>query len=141
MAKEYLYHAYKVKKNGTIISPLGEPLTMDEKGCVKVIFDGKKHIFLAGRVVYEAVTGDTIGRNKVVLFKDGNCNNPAFDNIKVITRKEYFAGHDWSCIYKASKEERKKILEDRQGGMSIRKLADKYKLNILTIQKIIRSEP
>lgn len=99
--KTYSYYGNTVTKDGKIFNAKGKELIISARGTVMIRVDGKKHIYKAGRVVYEAITGVqltdphnmTNGLKEYILsFKDGNERNIAFNNLVLQTRTDYFKG-------------------------------------------------
>lgn len=82
-------------------------------------------------------------KNNVLVFKDGDKGNPAFDNLKEISRKEFYALNKEKHNGKPylSSEMCSQIIADyKKGDTSIRKLSVKYGCAVATIQRIIRSQ-
>ena len=135
--RTYDYYKNRVTESGKIYNALGRELPVRKNGTVSVTINGRKHVFTAGRIVYEAVTGvkmtdpDNTGnaRTFVISFKDGNKANPSMDNLIVLSRAEYFEGHKWGTE-KFSKEIKQAIVNDFKATgadhVSYRKLAKKY---------------
>lgn len=173
MSKEimYEYYGYGVVKSGKIYDAFGDEVPLMKNGTVRItLLDGQMHCLSAGKIVYEAITKTDLGRKYVVKYKDGNKLNPAFDNIEVISRKEYFKDHEWNG--RLSKEEREElcnsyyikrptftelalqynttseaiqdILFSKGGKIKLRKIAAKYKISdedVSSIYKTLTEKP
>lgn len=86
------YYGYQVTKDGRIYNSTGERISIFGKGLVSLNINGKRKTLLAGRVIYEAVSKKEISSHEsVTKFRDGNPKNPAYENIEVISRQQYFA--------------------------------------------------
>ena len=148
--KTYSYYGNTVTKDGKIFNAKGKELIISARGTVMIRVDGKKHIYKAGRVVYEAITGVqltdphnmTNGLKEYILsFKDGNERNIAFNNLVLQTRTDYFKGKKWGTE-KYSEEIRNAIVEDYNkkvtAHVSYRQLAEKYGCSCSTIRMYLR---
>lgn len=145
------YHGNFVTEKGEIYNALGKPLKV-RNGAVKVVVDGKKRTLMVARIVYEVFSGNKITSTKVILFKDGNPENVAYENIEAVSRKTYFKKIKSENQRKRlfSKEEQEQIIKeyDREnrrahgfkGAYSkptFREMAIKYECSKSTIQKIL----
>ena len=133
--KTYSYYGNTVTKDGKIFNAKGKELIISARGTVMIRVDGKKHIYKAGRVVYEAITG-------VQLTDPHNMTNGLKEYILVLqTRTDYFKGKKWGTE-KYSEEIRNAIVEDynKKGTahVSYRQLAEKYGCSCSTIRMYLR---
>lgn len=137
---QFPHLGYLVSIDGTITSAAGRSLNVSDTGYVWVVINGKKRRKQAGRFVYEAVTGKHLGAGYVLLFKDGNCCNIAFDNLDPVKRKEYFEGFDWQALKKISAEQQDEIIKAAKQGVQSKILAKQYHCCEQTITKIINGK-
>jgi len=134
------YCGYVFHKEGYIISPNGKKLTITRKtGHIRIDLYGKQITVKAGRFIYELMNDVTLRRSEIVVHKDGDLTNIAFDNLEYMGRKEYFKEHTWA--YKFSEEEEKQIYDEyHKGQTSIQKLSDKYRCCTTTIWNIVNGK-
>lgn len=150
--KKYKYYHHIVTEDGKIYNPIEKEMKINKKGMIKVTIDGKKHVYVAGRIVYEAISGvpmtdprkvGNTSRKKILLFKDGDCTNTAFENLIAIDRTEYFADKEWSTR-KFSDEVKRAICKDffKEGDehVTLRNLAKKYNCSVSFVQNVINKE-
>lgn len=138
-----------VHRNGNIYNAAGKKLKILKNGSVRIYINGKKHIWKAAKVVYEAFSEQKLTSGQLLIFKDNNPNNIAFDNIDVIARKDYFKDHDWSDLFALSEKEIEEILKIKNKGKtnpmtgerqeySCRELATKFNVSKSTMYKVLR---
>ena len=121
-----------------------------KNGKITVMTNERKRTVLAARIIYEVVNKAALPYGVVIRFLDGNENNPAYRNIMVIERKDYFAMHDWDKTKKLPKKTREKIVkeynrEERKkhefkgqwAHPSLYELSRKYNCSLSTVQKIV----
>ena len=87
---------YEVSNKGQVMSlnylNTGKPKLLKPKvnkqGYLEVTLNkhDKHHYRLVHRLVFEAFTGVKLGKNDVLINKDGDKTNPALDNLELITR-------------------------------------------------------
>lgn len=119
--KFYNYYTNQVTKDGHIYNAAGTELKVRKNGQVQIYINGKKFVFAASRVVYEAVTGTKLteiegdgrksNRNLLTVPIDGDPTNIRFDNIRLVEKKEYYKGYDFKTN-KYSKDIREAIRKD-----------------------------
>lgn len=150
--KKYEYYKHIITADGHVYNQLEKEIKINKRGMVRITINGKKHSYKAGRLVYEAVTGVPMtdplktgndSRKTILIFKDGNCMNAAFDNLIMVTREEYFKDKEWSTA-KFSKETKAAICKDffaeGEAHISLRKLAKKYNCSVSFVQNVIGAE-
>lgn len=135
--KKYPWNGYQVTENGEIYSSNGRTLHVSENGYIWITIGGKKKRKQAGRIVYEAITGKKLGTGYVMVFLDGDCCNVSFNNLKPVSRKEYFKNYDWQTIKKVPKQHEPEIRRAYNYGTSKKELAEKFGCCEQTIAKII----
>ncbi len=86
----YEFHGYRVTKDGNFYDENGKLLNVRKNGQIRLRIDGEKRLFTAARVVYEAVSGQTVGASDCTLFLNGDRTDIRYDNIKVKKRIDYF---------------------------------------------------
>lgn len=142
--KKYKYYESYVTEDGKIYNETGKEAKVSD-GCVYIQVGDKKCRRVAGRVVYEAVSGKKLDHGDVMVYKDGDRNNVAFENLNAVTRKEYFKGYDWSNFFCLTEEQQKEIKRtyrsindatDRK--FTYAELAVLFKCSPSTIQKVIK---
>ncbi len=133
-------------KTGKIISAHGNEIGKDKNTVIYYDEDKKKHHIFKQRFVYQAVYGD-MGCEIVIRAKDGDDKNASIDNILAYKRKDWFGEMDWKFKAVCDEETCRKILEDKEHGKmsngrpySYRALAEKYRVSLSTITKIIQGE-
>ncbi len=148
--KTYDYYGNVITQDGKIFNSKGDELIISKRGTVMIKIEGKKHIYKAGRVVYEAISGVKLTdpynlangvKNYVLTFKDGNETHTSYDNLILKTREEYFKGKKWGTE-KYPKEIREAIIADynKTGAehVSYRKLSEKYGCSSSTIRMYLK---
>lgn len=145
------YHGNFVTEKGKIYNALGKPLKV-KYGAVHIVIDGKKRTLMVARIVYEVFSGNKITSTKVIIFKDGNSENVAYENIEAVSRTTYFKEIKNENQKKRlfSKEEQERIIKEydrerrRKHGFkgaysepSYRTLSIKYDCSRSTILKIL----
>lgn len=135
--KTYPWNGYWVTEEGKICSSSGRMLHVSDDGYIWITIGGKKKRKQAGRIVYEAVTGKELGTGYVMVFLNGDCCNVSFNNLKPVSRKEYFKNHDWQTIKKVSKQQEPDIRKAFERGVSKKELAIQFGCCEQTITKII----
>ena len=135
--KYYAFHGYRISLDGEILNSSGKKMKISEDGHIWLQIDGKKRRRLAGRIVYEAVTKQRLGRDYVLVFQDGDCTNIAFANISAVKRKDFFKDFDWQKLKKISPEQQKVIRLEFTNGKSKQQLARDYDCCVPTITKIV----
>lgn len=142
-----LYHGYQIYRDGRIISKAGREI--------------KSYYFTyANSHVSMSINGKIVKKNKAILiynmfsetpvdttlyvlrFKDGDTSNAAYDNLCLVSRKDYLSkcrenGRGQNRFDDRKKEQIRREYE--QGSSSLREMSTKYKCSLLTIQKIINS--
>ena len=93
----------------------------------------KRFKYKINRIVYEAVTGETLSPKYRIINIDGNLDNYAFSNLKKVSIEELTRQRDFTSQYKIPVEDREKI---RQSIEPEKELAKKYGVSTITIQKI-----
>lgn len=150
--KKYKYYHHIITEDGKIYNPIEKEMKINKKGMIKVTIDGKKHVYMAGRIVYEAITGIPMtdprkegnrSRKNILIFKDGDCTNTAFDNLIIKDRTEYFKDKEWPTT-KFPKEIKDAICKDffakGDAHITLRKLAKKYNCSVSFVQNVINKE-
>ena len=142
MNKEYYYKNYKVyPETGQIINTkTNREIAKNSK---RVVLDtGKKHREIRTKIyfIYEIVNGP-LKVGAIVRPKNGNYADARIDNIEVVSRKEYFDGHDWSMKVVLSEnacEEIKRLHKTQ--NIPCMDLALAYNVSKSTIQKVLNGE-
>ena len=133
----YAYHGYAVTMDGEIINAAGRHLKISDDGHVWLQIKGKKCRRIAGRVVYEAITRESLGNAYVLIFLDGDCTNTAFTNLSAVKRSTYFLNHDWQDMKMFSHEQQEHIRRDYKKGIGKKQLAKHYGCCVQTIKKVV----
>lgn len=147
-AKEFYGHL--ITRDGKITRIDGKRVKIRNKS-ILTYFDGDRMRYKnIAVIVYELFTGVTLDRSSILLFKDGNDKNFAFDNIKVIPKKGRYCysmfteeqTRDIQSEYHKDdtcQEEKKKnnYRSNSTEFSSYRKLATKYGCSLSTITKIL----
>ena len=147
----YSYHDYYVTLDGKIITKQGKEIRPKGSEQVLLTIQGKRKGIKRARVVYEAVTGKKTKRSDVFVFLDGNSQNPAFENIQVYSRKDYFNKVNTGMACKKAKlkpEQTQKIQSlcskgvgvKKVGSPTYRELATQYGCSKSTILKILQRQ-
>ena len=105
------------------------------------------------RVVYEAVTGKTLDKKTIIRQKNGDLNDYSFENLQILKKGETADYRSKERYYKKPAEVRKRIAQEynyeehfRQGAWgkksspSMKELAEKYGLNVMTISRYIHED-
>lgn len=93
----------------------------------------KRKKYKINRIVYEAVTGETLSPKYRIINIDGNLDNYAFTNLKKVSIEDIMRQRDFTMQYKISEEDRKVIRKSLEPD---KVLAKKYGVSTVTIQKI-----
>ncbi len=119
--KKYDYYSYIVLASGHIYNAFGREINVRRDGTVRLQIDGKPKTIIAGKIIYEVVTGKKItlydendkalGKKNIIGFRDGNRTNIAFDNIVIVSREDYFKEKEWAG-QKLSREDKKQLIYD-----------------------------
>ena len=83
------------------------------------------------------------GKKYLIQFRDNDTYNAAFDNLYIISRKEYYAKKNMNGKPKFTDEEKNKIRKEyksKRSHLSIRELCKKYSCSLLTMQKILKEK-
>lgn len=112
-------------------------MKISEDGHIWIQIDGKKRRRLAGRIVYEAVSKEELGRDCVLVFRDGDCTNVSYSNLSAVKRKDYFRDFDWQKLKKVNLTVQENIMQDFREGKSKQQLASDYGCCVATITKIV----
>lgn len=142
------YHGYLVYRDGRIISKSGKEISSYfftyAYSHVSLTIDGKKVKKNKAILIYNLFSEETFDTALYVLrFKDGDTSNAAYDNLYLISRKEYLkecrsAGRG---AHRFDEETKKEIRDKyKQGNLSLRQMCSEYQCTLLTMQKIINSE-
>lgn len=119
---------YRISNKGQVMSlnynNTGKPKILKPKvnkqGHLEVTLNkGNKHYYkLVSRLVFETFTGIKLGKNDILMYHDNNKENPAFENLYLITR-----GNRQEITYDMDKRHRYKY---------------KFQGEILTIKEIAK---
>lgn len=144
---EAVYCGYKICRDGTIISPYGKILSpyffSYPYSHITIRINGKTFKKNRAVLVYNAFSAkDFDYRKNVMIFKDGDSQNASFENIDIISKKEYYlktsGKHTGKEVF--SEKIKKTIRKEYQNNeSSMRKLSYKYDCSLSTIQKILES--
>lgn len=140
--KYYRYKTVFVTEDGLIVNasmkkmePLADHCLWIKEKKIERNKDGsrKRRKYKVNRIVYEAISGDTIESTQRVINIDGNPNNYAFSNLKKVSIKELSLTKNFSKQFKVSPEDREKIRNSTETDDA---LAKKYDCSKTTIRKI-----
>lgn len=131
------YKGYTIYKDGRIKTPYDKAVSINPtNGYIRLSIAGRPQSIKGGRFIYEIFTQKMLSPSMTIVHKDGDITNIAYSNLIAISRKEYFKDHQWT--YKYNKQQEEEIRNRyKNGGVSIKDLADEYECCTLTIQKII----
>lgn len=146
------YMGYDIYADGNIISPKNHKLSIAKNGTVGINMVGqdgisKKHMIVAGRMVYEAFSGYRLDKNTPLCYVDGNKQNIRIENLYVQSRRKYFSDtkkhmkfSEEQCIeirnlYKNS--ETYDTMEIAGSYPSLMTMAKQFNCGISTMQKIL----
>ena len=134
------YAGYTFHSNGEIHTKRGKLITVSPAtGNVRLSIEKESIVVKGGRIMYELFNDTVLSYSDVIVFSDGDFTNISLDNIEVVNRKDYFHNYEWG--YKFSKEEQEKIRreykENKEKGLTINKLAQKYDCCDITIWRIV----
>lgn len=150
---QYSYYGYIVDRNGTITSNRGcKPQQLTgyyftyPYSHVTLVIDGKPRKICKARLVYGLFSDKKIDKYEVLKFRDGDQSNVAFDNLCVISRKEYFKEHKGYNKKKFNEKTIKEMKEtynalptEGQKKVSLRDMCQKYECSLTTVQKALKS--
>ena len=91
----FYYYGYIVEKDGRIISPNGKEIksyTITYPGSHITIKVGEKHLKKnKAKLIYTLFSNanSDITRTHILLFKDKNTYNASYDNLYIVSRREY----------------------------------------------------
>lgn len=147
-ADMFLYHGYRIYRDGRIVSKSGKEISSYfftyANSHVSLTIDGKKVKKNKAILIYNLFSDTPIDTTMYVLrFKDGDTSNTAYDNLYLVSRQEYLrtcreTGRGQNRFDEKTKEKiRRKY---KQGRSSLREMCVEYKCTLLTMQKIINSE-
>lgn len=145
---EAVYCGYKICRDGTVISPHGKILSpyffSYPYSHITLRINGKALKKNRAVLIYNAFSSRNFDyRKNVMVFKDGDPQNASFENIDVISKKEYY--HNTSMKHTGkevfSEKIKRKIREEyrKDDTISMRKLSLKYDCSLSTIQKILET--
>lgn len=143
-----LYHGYQIYRDGRIISKSGKEISSYfftyANSHVSLTIDGKKVKKNKAILIYNLFSDTPLDTTMYVLrFKDGDTSNAAYDNLYLISRREYLRTcRETGRGQNRFDEKTKEIIRRKyvQGHSSLREMCDEYKCTLLTMQKIINSE-
>lgn len=147
--KDIQYGNLVIKDDGSIYDVHNNPIKI-KNGKITVVTNEQKKTVLAARIIYEVVNNAALPYGMVIRFLDGNENNPAYENILIIERKDFFAKHDWDKTKKIPKKTRTQIVKEynrderkkhdfkgQWAHPSLYELSRKYNCSLSTVQKIV----
>ncbi len=142
MKKEYEYKHYKIYPDTGQIFNTKTNREISAKSKRVVLDTGKKHREVRTKIyfIYELVNGP-LKVGAIVRPKNGDYTDARIDNIELVSRKEYFDGHDWSMKVVLSKtdcDEIKKLHDSH--NIPCMDLALTYNVSKSTIQKVLNGE-
>ncbi len=163
--KEFVeYGNYKIYQDGTVIREENgektkiEPYYMRGSCYVNLSYTDENgtrhaHSVVLTRFMYQLFHEETITLKDLIIFADGNRNNIHIDNLRKVSRKEYYdkvpnnrklkrAFSDEACekIKAEYRDNGRNVNQYVKEGLSIRELATKYDCAPKTITKILRGE-
>lgn len=89
------------------------------------------------RFIYEMANGKLMPGD-VVIPINGDYTDCRIENIKMVNRKEYFEGHDWSTIVKLTKDDKEEVINRRNSGQSYTQIANEMRIGKSTIYKVLK---
>lgn len=142
-----LYHGYQIYRDGRIISKSGKEISSYfftyANSHVSLTINGKTVKKNKAILIYNLFSETPVDTTLYVLrFKDGDSSNASFDNLFLVSRKEYLrtCRETGRGQNRFDEETRDKIRREyEQGESSLREMCGVYKCTLLTIQKIIKS--
>lgn len=142
-----LFYGYEVRKNGDIVSPKGKKLNpyafTYPYSHVTLKYEGKVHKINRAVLIWNMFSSTPVNVHKeIVQFRDGDSSNAGYDNLFLLSRKEYYKQYD-NTKRKFTEEIREQIYREymnKEKPTSYRKLSRKYGCSLITIQKIIREK-
>ena len=119
---------------------------------VSMWIDGKHKKVMKAKLIYELFSGEKLDRSVVLQFKDGDRENCAFENMYVITRKEFFqeiGDYNQQKFDNATRKEIKKIYSKKRPIKmpdghkrypSVRNLCILYGCSLKLMQRTLKDE-
>lgn len=148
------FYGYTIYQDGRILSPRGQLLKRislsGRDSHVSINISGVKAKVNVSKLVYSAFARETLPKNVILTYKDGDETNKAFDNLKKIPKRDYY-----SKIEKKKKkmftpevvdEIRNKYIPRNKDNYndknlpSYRSLAKEYGCSVFVIQKIMKGD-
>lgn len=144
------FYGYLISRDGSITCKDGTPARL-RNGRVLKYDDGEKTRYRnIAIIIYELFAGETVGRDCVVDFRDGNDLNFAYDNIFLRPKKgrsgySIFTAEQMQNILDEYHKDDANLEEKRKNNYrsnqtefsSYRKLAKKHDCSLSTITKIL----
>lgn len=133
------YGTYIIHRSGSILDHRNRTVKINQStGNVRLVINGVSQIKKGGRLIYELFNDVELTHSDIIIFNDGDETNIALDNITIVSRKDYFDGHEWN--YKFNNETQNRIKEGHKQGKTIHQLASDYDCCDVTIWKILNEQ-
>lgn len=140
------YNGYTLCRDGRILSPRGKALnafSLTYPGShVTMNIEGKNVKRNRAILIYNAFSEEPVDTTKfVVRFKDGDTYNASYDNLYLVTKKEYYESRAMNGKPKFSSGTKRNIRKEyKNNNTSMRSLCQKYNCSLLTMQKILAAD-
>ena len=141
-----IYKGYILCRDGSIISPKGKKIRgyafSYPYSHVTLKINNHEEKKNRAMLIWHAFSTEPVdGHSKILKFRDGNTNNPSFENLYVINRKD----EPETFKNTLTNEIKDNIWKDYNGynydnqKLSLRKISLKYNCSLMTVQKVIKA--
>ncbi len=151
----YSYLGCEFTRQGEVYSRYGKKVTkiVTDNGATYVIIKPeklKRKRLNLGRLIYEMFSGEVLGEDETIQFKDGDPTNTAYDNLQIVKKpkpkgkapEKKFTDEQVQAIRDEylNGERSQNQFDKTDKVVSMRSLMEKYNCSIGTIERIVHGK-